>query len=359
MVIDKFESQVPIGKRLAWSGLTASSFYYKTRYGSPGRKPSETTLRTNGTTVDNSHVVDEIKSILGIEFLCYGYVPVTDELFDRGYLINHKKVYRIMNENKLLCGKVIATHAGKRQFIRFRQIMAQYPMQHMCMDIKYIYLKGEKKFAYLLSLIDVYTRKIMGYVFKPSIKQHDVIWLLTSVIGVDKTKSITIRNDNGSQFIAKSVRKYLEDIKVNQEFSHIATPEDNSYIEAFHSILERELTSRYEFDSSFHAEMKIAQYMFTYNNIRKHGSIGLKTPQEAWNEYFCSLSTDSHPVALEPAGLSRLADLNNKNSIQKSAMHFNLDKSRGSAIFGYLLASESIRNFFSKNSQTVFRNFSN
>jgi putative transposase len=359
MVIEKFEGQIPINQQLAWSGLPSSSFYYKTRCGSPGRKPSETTLRTDGTTVDNYHVVDEIKSILGIEFLCYGYVPVTDELFDRGYLINHKKVYRIMRENKLLCGKVITTHAGKRQFVRFRKIMAQYPMQHMCMDIKYIYIKGEKKFAYLLSLIDVFSRKIMGYVFKPSIKQHDVIWLLSGVIGIDQTKSITIRNDNGSQFIAKSVRKYLEEIKVNQEFSHIATPQDNSYIEAFHSILERELTSRYEFDSTFHAEMKIAQYMFTYNNIRKHGSIGLKTPQQAWNEYFSSSSADNHRVALEPEGLSRLADLKNKNSIQKSAMHFNLDKSRGSAIFGYLLASESIRNFINKNSQTVFEKHSN
>lgn len=359
MVIEKFENQVPISKGLAWSGLPASSFYYKAGCGSPGRKPSETTLKTDGTSVDNDLVIDEIKSILGIEFLCYGYVPVTDELFDRGYLINHKKVYRIMKENKLLCGKVITTHAGKRKFVQFRKIVAQYPMQHMCMDIKYIYIEGEKKFKYLLSLIDVFTRKIMGYVFKPSIKQHDVIWLLNGVIGINQTKSITIRNDNGSQFIATSVRKYLEEIKVNQEFSHIATPKDNSYIEAFHSILERELTSRYQFDSSFHAEMKIAQYMFTYNNIRKHGSIGLRTPQEAWNEYICSSPTDSHLSATEPKGLSRLADLNNKFSIQKSAKHFNLDKSRGSAIFGYLLASESIRNFINKKSQTVFKNISN
>src|SRR5665811_255753 len=222
MVIDKFKDQVPIGKRLAWSGLPSSNFYYKASFGRPGRKPSTTTLKTNGTTVGNCDVVDAIKSILGIEFLCYGYVPVTDELFDRGYLINHKKVYRIMRENKLLCGKVIATHAGKRQFIRFRKINAQYPMQHMCMDIKYIYIKGERKFTYLLFLIDVYSRKIMGYVFKPSIKQHDVIWLLSGIIPADQTTSITIRNDNGSQFIAKSVRKYLEEIKVNQEFSPVS-----------------------------------------------------------------------------------------------------------------------------------------
>ena len=122
MVIDKFKDQVPIGKRLAWSGLPSSNFYYKARYGRPGRKPSATTLKTDGTTADNCFVVDAIKSILGIEFLCYGYVPVTDELFDRGFLINHKKVYRIMSENRLLCGKVIVAHAGKRQFVRFRKI---------------------------------------------------------------------------------------------------------------------------------------------------------------------------------------------------------------------------------------------
>ena len=352
MVIEMFENQAPISKRLSWAGLSASSFYYKPQDGRPGRKPSETTLKTDGSMASNQQVVEEIKSVLGIEFLCYGYVPVTDELFDRGYLINHKKVYRIMRDNKLLCGKVISSHAGKRQFVKFRKISAQYPLQYLCMDIKYIYIKGQNKYAYLLSLIDVYTRRIMGYVFKTSIKQHDVLWLLRHVIGQNQEVEITIRNDNGSQFIAKSVREYLKEIKVNHEFTHISTPEENAYIEAFHSILERELTSRYEFDSFFHAEMKIAQYMFTYNNIRKHGAIGLKTPQQAWNEYFCSFPTDRQPAAVEPEGLSRLADFS-------SATKFNLDKHGGSAIFDYLLANENIRNLIIKNSQTVSQIYSN
>jgi len=138
----------------------------------------------------------------------------------------------------------------------------------------------------------------MGYVFKTSIKQHDVLWLLKHVVGENRKVSITVRNDNGSQFIAKSVQEYLKEIKGNHEFTHISTPEENAYIEAFHSILERGLTSRYEFDSFFHAEIKIAQYMFTYNNIRKHGAIGLKTPQKAWNEYFGSFPTLTKPEVL-------------------------------------------------------------
>lgn len=357
-VIGMFEDQVSINKRLSWCGLSASSFYYKSGAGKPGRKPSTTTLKTDGTVVGNDCVVDEIKSILGIEFLCYGYIPITDELFDRGYLVNHKKVYRLMNENKLLCGKVISSHAGKRQFVQFRKIMAEYPMQYLCMDIKYIYIAAEKRHAYLLSLIDVYSRRIVGYVFKNSIKQHDVLWLLKHAVGEKQEVSITIRNDNGSQFIAKSVREYLKEIQVNHEFTHIATPEENAYIEAFHSILERELTSRYEFDSFYHAEMKIAQYMFTYNNIRKHRALGLRTPQQVWNEYFVSLSTDRQQTAVEPEGLSRLADTKNK-IINQSAIYYNLDKAGGSATFDYLLANENIRNYICKNSQTVFLNHSN
>lgn len=349
MVIQSFDKQVPISKRLSWSSLNPSSYYYKPRTGKAGRLPSSTTLKTDGGVATNHQVVAAIQSILGIEYLCYGYKPVAEELFDRGFLINHKKVYRLMRENKLLCGTAITVRGSKRKFVRFRKIKALYPLEYLCMDIKYIRING--KFAYLLSLIDIYSRKIVGYVFKQSIKQHDVLWLLKNVLPQEANVQITIRNDNGSQFIAKSVRSYLEEIKVNHEFAHIATPEDNAYIEAFHSIMERELTSRYEFESFYHAEMKIAQYMFTYNNIRKHGSLGHRTPQSVWNEYLYSLLSDKQQSAVKPENLSRFFE---EKTVQSklaetpafsSKMHFNLDKFGGGAKFDYLMANENIRNF--------------
>ena len=260
MVIQSFDKQVPISKCLSWCSLNPSSYYYKPRVGKSGRLPSQVTLKTDGGIATNHQVLEAIQSILGIEFLCYGYKPIAEELFDRGFLINHKKVYRLMSEHKLLCGTAVTVHGGRRKFVRFRKIKALYPLEYLCMDIKYIRIGN--KFAYLLSLIDVYSRKIVGYVFKQSIKQHDVLWLLKSILPEKANIPITIRNDNGSQFIALSVRGYLEEINVTHEFAHIATPEDNAYIEAFHSIMERELTSRYEFESFYHAEMKIAQYIF-------------------------------------------------------------------------------------------------
>ena len=99
-------------------------------------------------------------------------------------------------------------------------------------------------------------------------------------------EGITLRNDNGSQFFAIAVREYLREKQVLQEFSHVATPEDNAYIEALHSNLQREVIDRFEFDSIYHAQMVIDRYYKWYNEKRKHGSLNRKTPDLVWNQYF-------------------------------------------------------------------------
>ncbi len=55
---------------------------------------------------------------------------------------------------------------------------------------------------------------------------------MSGIVGNEKTQGISIRNDNRSQFLANKVRIYLNEIGINQEFTHIAIPE-------FHSIMER------------------------------------------------------------------------------------------------------------------------
>ena len=191
-----------------------------------------------------------------------------------------------MKTNHLLCGAVISVKTGKRKFVQYRTINATKPLQYLSMDIKYIWLYKEKKHAYLLSVMDVYSRKIIGHLFKTSIKQHDVKYLLMRTLGKYDTTGIIIRSDNGSQFIATSVRNWISDMKMVQEFTHVATPKDNAYIEAFHSIMQRDFISRYQLDDFVEADIKIKKYINTYNIIRKHGSLNYKTPQQIWNEYY-------------------------------------------------------------------------
>ena len=82
------------------------------------------TLKEDGTVVANEEVINDIKRTLQIEFVCYGYLPMTRELNGLGYLINHEKVYRIMRDERLLCGQISSILAGKRSFVQFRKIIA-------------------------------------------------------------------------------------------------------------------------------------------------------------------------------------------------------------------------------------------
>ncbi|TLU92011.1 transposase [Dyadobacter sediminis] len=62
------------------------------------------------------------------------------------------------------------------------------------------------------------------------------------------------------------------------------TPEENSYIEAFHSILEREVIERNEFASYYEAKETIQRFITHYNQSRLHRSIGFIIPQQKWEE---------------------------------------------------------------------------
>ena len=100
-----------------------------------------------------------------------------------------------------------------------------------------------------------------------------------------KSEGMSIRNDNGSQFIAAVVREYLREKGVYPEFSPVATPQDNAYIEALHSNLQREVIDRFEFESIFHAQMTIDRYYKWYNEKRRHGSLNGQTPDSVYKKY--------------------------------------------------------------------------
>jgi putative transposase len=265
---------------LIWSGFPRSSFYYKRGDGTRGRKPSEMTLTLDGELVENTTVVKEVESILQQEFCCYGYKNVWDELKQKGYIINHKKVYRLMKVHNLLFNRRIGSIGVPRQFVRFRKIRAEKPLEHLCMDIKYVYIHGSLRNGLLLTVIDVYSRKVLTHMLRFNIKKGDVIILLSLLLMEYKVENITIRNDNGSQFIAGVVRQFLKEKGVNQEFTHVATPEENAYIEALHSNVQREVVERYEFESIYHAQLIFNRYYEWYNNHRKHGSLGRKSPEQ-------------------------------------------------------------------------------
>lgn len=259
--------------------IQRSTVYYLTKDNKPGRKPSILTMLNNEMVTDE-RVLTSVKGLLDHEFLSYGYFKISKQLKIDGYVINKKKVYRIMKSYNLLKPQRIRT-SGKRNFIRFRKPVAERPLNYFEMDIKYIYIPQERRNAYLLSIIDVYSRKVIGHIFKRSIRKMDVINLWQSLkTSLNDFKKITIRNDNGSQFIANDVRGFFNYHGINHEFTNIATPEDDGHIEAFHSLMEREFLQRNDYPSFDEMKSAIARFMKCYNEVRLHGSLNYRTPEQ-------------------------------------------------------------------------------
>lgn len=281
MVADNFIREGhPISKVLKGVDLWSSTYYYKPKTGgNQGRPPSEFTLTKSGKKVSNDQVIKDIEGLLSLEFVDYGYLKSTHWLRqEKSYVINPKKVYRLMIEGGLL-NKFKYTKKSKRTWVKYLLPPAKEAFDYQEFDIKYIYIAGQNANALVLTVICVKTRWVMGHYMAKSIKEKDVIELFDQMYAVyPMPKSIHVRNDNGSQFEAQSVQKYFKDKNVTQEFCKPATPEQNAHIESYHSIMERVVCQRYEFKDLEQAKDTLNRFVIFYNFDRIHSGVKYASP---------------------------------------------------------------------------------
>jgi len=274
-----------VTKVLSMVDISRSTFYYRAVTGRKGRKPEKYVMHRRGQLFSEQAVIEEIKHLLSQEFVNYGYIKVSMYLKDKEYIINKKRVYRIMKENRLLLNKRIRG-SRKREFVKERRMRAERPFEKLQMDIKYVYVRGERRNVYLLSLMDIFSRKVLGYRVSGSMRKEVVINLVDEVIlNTAVPREVTIRTDNGSQFIAHKLRDYLKGIEIRQEFIHVSSPRENGYIESLHSILEEEVIKKFEFQRLDHLRDILEKYFRFYNEERIHSGIGYRSPERFLREY--------------------------------------------------------------------------
>lgn len=237
--------------------------------------------------VENDEVVGEILTIKSNPETDYGYKAMTAALMLLGYVINHKKVYRMMGEFMLLHD---ARKRNSRNYVKYARVYANRPLEVLEMDIKFQYVIERSRYAFILTVIDCFTRKILKWTVAYSIKQSDVKRLWEGIIVqylqpnnlLKKGLSIEIRNDNDSRFAAKSVQKYFKENHLDQVFTHPYTPQENGHIESFHAILGRSLRRR-EYLTINDLKNHLEYFYKTYNEKRLHGSLDHLPPNRFWN----------------------------------------------------------------------------
>ena len=333
-----------VAKAAREAGFSRSSYYYKSNGRIPGRQPTSHTLKEDRNLVDNTEVIEAIKEIISPDFIDYGYEKVTAELRKKGYIINKKKVYRLMKEHQLLNPKKKQVNESKN-YVKYTQPCPAQPFEMLEIDIKYIYIRGDRRNAYLITILDIFNRKALVWDLDYSMKSKRVIALINQLILqylqpedlLNRKVSVTIRSDNGSQFIAKLVREHLQENQIFQEFIKPATPEQNGHIESFHSTVEKLVCQKFEFESISHARSILQKFYETYNNKRILKCLLNNTPSEflnMWNDekivvtyniktkkqhFFFREKQNLNPVLL-PSGRNTVIG-QNKNMINKNNLY--------------------------------------
>ena len=121
------------------------------------------------------------------------------------------------------------------------------------MDIKFQWVTQHDRYAFILTILDTFTRKAFAWTGAYSIKQRQVQSLWSKVIvehlqPADLLKDgivLEVRNDNDTRFAAKAVQQYFKDNSIDQVFTHPYTPQENAHIESFHAILSRSLETHH------------------------------------------------------------------------------------------------------------------
>lgn len=268
-----------LNQLLAGTGLAKSSFYYKPSSGTRGRKPSLETLDNAENSYANGYVVNLIEWLLSHDFVDYGYKKVTSWLNKRqGFYINEKKVYRLMKENSMLNPRFKRDHQSKRRVKEF-QPQPKEPFEAMQTDLKFIHIHGENRNALLATILDVFSRGALGFRFSWRINKQVVKNLVEEVrTNYQLPDKVHLRTDNGSQFEAKLFREYLASTGIVHEFTYASTPEQNAFIEAFHSIIQNAVCDKFEFESLEEAYKKLNKFMNFYNQERLHGALENESP---------------------------------------------------------------------------------
>lgn len=208
----------------------------------------------------------------------YGYRRITEILCILGWIVNHKRVYRIWRRG----GLRVPQKRGKKKHHNGNGLNAcdRRPPEYMnhvwSYDIMEDRLENGRKVR-ILNVIDEFTRECLASEVAFSIKQHDVIELLRYLFLVRGCPAY-LRSDNGSQFTASRVKRFLKDLGVDTLFIEPGSPWENGYVESFNSRMRDELLNGELFLHIDEMKYVVERWRMDYNHYRPHSSLGYMTP---------------------------------------------------------------------------------
>ncbi len=236
-----------------------------------------------------------IESIYEQSRRTYGSPRVHDELKDRGVYCGENRVARLMREHGITAEK-------KRKFARTTDSNHSLPVApnrlDQCFevdkpdavwtaDITYIWTK--QGWLYLAIVLDLFSRRIVGWSMAPSLERTLVINALQmAVVARNPDKGLIHHSDRGSQYASYDYQNILQQKGIVGSMSRRGNCYDNAPTESWFATLKRELVYRTYYTTHAEARQNIFEYIEVwYNRQRKHSTIGFMSPvayEQQWKK---------------------------------------------------------------------------
>jgi putative transposase len=227
-------------------------------------------------------IMNEIRNIYE-EAPFFGYRRVHYSLRRGGYEHNIKKTHRLMRLTGLRAiypGRetTIVNAQHKKYPYLLRDMKIVRPNQVWQVDITYI--KILKGFGYLVCLIDIFTRRIMGWAFSPFLEAQVCLEALENAL--QQGTADIINSDQGCQFTCRDWIDALTNNNVQISMDGKGRWADNIYVERLWRSIKYEAVYLHSFDDMHTAKNGLAHYINFYNAKRPHQSLNYQTPDEVY-----------------------------------------------------------------------------
>lgn len=238
-----------------------------------------------------------------LAFPGYGYRRVTQALRRDGWVVNAKRVRRILREESLLCQikrRYVVTTDSRHGYGRYPNLLREQPVdglnQAWVADLTYIRLPTS--FCYLAAILDAWSRRVVGWRLSRQIDTDLTLAALSQAIADrDPAPGIIHHSDHGVQYASTRYVARLDAIGARISMAAVGNPYQNAMAESFFATLKREEVSLHEYRTFAEAEANLEHFIETvYNHKRLHSSLGYCPPSE-FEDRWIAERDDAHCLA--------------------------------------------------------------
>ena len=279
-MIEEQKDSLPVSMMCRHLGISRSAYY--------ASRTRPQSVRSKA----NDDLITEIESIHDDSLGTYGSPRVHAELAHRGHSVGVNRVARLMQISGIrgvirgrFCPKTTDSDHGMKTApnILDREFNVTTPNTVWAGDITYI--PTRTGWLYLAVVIDLYSRRVVGWSMTNHMRSELVESALSMAIGNRSICSgLMHHSDRGSQYASHSFQKLLRENKIRCSMSRRAECYDNAVVESFFGTLKAELVHQTTFLDQDDARQALHKYIEVfYNRNRRHSSIGYMTPVEFEN----------------------------------------------------------------------------